>query len=78
MKINFLILFLFISLANIILSSTSNILKKDQKITINAGVKVVIFESDSFNEGDKIYFKITSAEFDNDDIMFEFYDDYDI
>ena len=81
MKINFLILFLFISLANIILSTTnyiasSNILKKDQKITINAGENVVIFESDSFNEGDKISFKITSAEFDDDAIMFEFYDDY--
>jgi ABC-type transport system involved in multi-copper enzyme maturation permease subunit len=81
MKINFLILFLFISLANIFLSSTNyspspKILKKDEKITMNAGENVVIFDSDSFNEGDKISFKITTAEFDDEVIMFEFYDDY--
>ena len=83
MKINFLILFLFISLAKIILSSTTNsasptILKKNEKITINEGENVVIFESDSFNEGDKMSFKITAVEFDNEVILFEFYDDYDI
>ena len=43
---------------------------------MNAGENVVIFDSDSFNEGDKISFKITTAEFDNEVIMFEFYDDY--
>ena len=82
MKINFLILFLFISLANFILSETTysqspDILKKDKKITLNVGVNVVVFDSASFNEGDKISFKITSAEFDDETIMFEFYDDYD-
>ena len=83
MKINLVILFIFISLANIILSATdlepnSSVLKKDEKFTLDANENVVIFDSDSFSEGDKIYFKITAAEFDDENIMFEFYDDYGI
>jgi len=82
MKINLIILFIFISLANIILSGTDleqklSVLKKDEKITLDTNENVVIFDSDSFSEGDKISFKITAAEFDDENIMFEFYDDYD-
>ena len=81
MKINFIILFIFISLSNIILSENQfgispKILKKDEKVLIDEDANVVVFDSDSFNEGDKISFKITSAEFDDETIMFEFYDDY--
>jgi hypothetical protein len=81
MRINCLVLFLFISLANIILSAsdynpTNEILKKNGKITLKANENVVIFESKSFSEGDKMSFKITAATFDNDNIMFEFFDDY--
>lgn len=82
MKINFIILFIFISLTSIILSGTvynSNldILKKDEKITLEENKNVVVFDSDSFSEGDKIYFKITATKFNDEDIMFEFYDDYE-
>ena len=83
MKTNFIILFIFISLAKIIFlsgieySEKPSILKKDEKITLDTNENVVVFDSDSFSEGDKIYFKITATEFDDEDIMFEFYDDYD-
>lgn len=82
MKINFIILFIFISLSNIILSENQfgispKILKKDEKVLIDEDANVVVFDSDSFSEGDKMSFKITSAKFEEEDIMFEFYDDYD-
>ena len=82
MKINFIILFIFISLSNIILSENQfgispKILKKDEKVLIDEDANVVVFDSDSFSEGDKMSFKITAAKFEEEDIMFEFYDDYD-
>ena len=83
MKTNFLILFIFISLTSFILSSNDffkslTFLKKDEKVKLKATENVVIFDSDSFSEGDKMSFKITAIEFGNDDIMFEFFDDYNI
>ena len=75
MIINFIVLFIFISLISNILSTTTYTkypthLKKNGKLTIVSDENVVIFESDSFNEEDKIYFKITSFKFNNDDIKF--------
>jgi len=79
MKINFIIIFTFISLISNILSGTiePKHFKKNEKVKINAGENVAIFESDSFNEGDKIYFKITSKKFNDNNLQFGFYDVYD-
>jgi len=79
MKINFIIIFIFISLISIILSQLQpnpKGFKKNEKVTVNAGESVA-FESESFKEGDKIYFKVTSAEFDTNNLYFVFYDEYD-
>lgn len=81
MKINFIIICIFISLLNNILSGTTysdspTLLKKNEKVIIAADKNVVVFESDSFKEGDKLYFKITAVSFNDDEIMFEFFDDY--
>jgi len=80
MKINFIIIFIFISLISNILSTTTGEpkhFKKNEKVKINAGDNVAIFESDSFNKGDKIYFKITSKKFNDNQIQFGFFDVYD-
>ena len=79
MKIKFIIIFIFISLicnilSDIVYTKYPTHLKKDGKLTIVSDENVVIFESDSFKEEDKIYFKITSFKFNNDDIKFEFLD----
>jgi len=74
MKINFIIIFILFSLINI-LSAEPKRFKKNEKVTVNAGESVA-FESESFKEGDKIYFKVTSAEFDTNNLYFVFYDDY--
>ena len=37
---------------------------------------MLIFESESFDKGAKLNFKITSFEFNNNQIMFQFFDDY--
>jgi len=81
MKTNFIILFIFICLISIILSSNDYsksliLLKKYKKIVLDKYENVVIFDSDSFSEGDKMFFKITAIELDYDDIIFEFFDDY--
>ena len=82
MKINFIIIFIFISLISNILSSTtysiySFHLQKGKKAIIPLTRNTVIFESDSFGKGDKINFKITGYKFNDDDIKFEFLDDGD-
>ena len=82
MKINFIIICIFISLLNTILSETTytkslTILKKNEKVVIEADKNVVVFESDSFKEGNQIYFKITATSFYEDEILFEFYDNYE-
>ena len=81
MKINFIII--FISLINNILSATSydvysTPFKKDKWIKVPKEKNVAIFESDSFEKGDKITFKITAYEFNDDDIKFEFLDNINI
>jgi len=79
-KINFIIIFIFISLISNILSSTtysiySFHLQKGKRAIIPLTRNTVIFESDSFGKGDKINFKITGYKFNDDDIKFEFLDD---
>jgi len=76
MKINFIIIFIFISLISNILSQEPKHFKKNETIKIDAGKNAAIFECESFNEGDKMYFKITSKRFKNDQIKFQFFDDY--
>ena len=79
MKINFIIIFIFFSLISNILSSTSYFVysttfKKGERLRVPKGDNVAIFESDSFEKGDKITFKITAYEFNDDYIKFEFLD----
>ena len=81
MKINFMLIFIFISLISNILSETDepDHFKKNEKIKIipDEGSAVAIFESDTFNKGDKIYFRITSKQFNLNKIQFAFFDRYD-
>jgi len=53
-------------------------LKKNEKIKVSPEdySGVAIFESDTFNKGDKIYFRITSKQFNDKRIMFAFFDSY--
>ena len=79
MKINFIIIFIFISLINILSTTTTysiypTHLKKNKRLTIRTDDEVVIFESQSFQEGEEILFKITSSKFKSKDIKFEFLD----
>ena len=80
MKINFIIIFIFISLISNILSYTISItylthLKKGQRITVPKSYNSFIFDSESFEKGDEISFKITAYKFIDDEIKFEFLDD---
>jgi hypothetical protein len=53
-------------------------LKKINGLKFQKKKNVAIFESDSFEKGDKITFKITAYEFNDDDIKFEFLDNINI
>ena len=61
-------------LSEIIYSKYPTHLKKIKKLTTVTDENVVIFESDSFKEGDKMYLKITVFKFKNDEIKFEFFE----
>ena len=64
MKINFIIIFILISLISNILSVTYPIIyathfKKGQRLIVPKLYNSAIFDSESFEEGDSISFKIT-------------------
>ena len=79
MNINFIIIFILISIISNILSGTIPIIyathfKKGQRLIVPRLYNAAIFDSESFEEGDSISFKITTYKFNDDDIKFEFRD----
>ena len=52
-----------------------DILKKDSEISLKASEGGFIFDSSSYNDGDKIYFKIKATKFNEKSLYYEFCDD---
>ena len=71
MKITCFIIFSF-SIINVFSIQT---LKKYGSLTANE--EYVMFESDSFSIGEKMYFKIKTEEYCDDSLRYEYYNDYD-
>jgi hypothetical protein len=85
MQILFVILFTFIikeSLSDGAGSGTGTIsiifkidLKKYEKVTVPSSDLNIIFDSSDFKKGEEIYFKVTADSFNEDYLLYKFYDD---
>jgi len=77
MKINFIIIFILFSLidnSSVFYPATTHLVK-DKSIIVPSSKNGFIFDSESYGEGEHIYFKITANKFNDDDIKFEFLDE---
>ena len=57
------------------MSPKEKILKKNNEINLQSTQEGFIFDSNSFNVGDKMYFKIKAKNFNEKSIFYEFCDD---
>ena len=58
------------------MSPKEKILKKNNEINLQSTQEGFIFDSNSFNVGDKMYFKIKAKDFNEESIFYEFCDVY--
>jgi hypothetical protein len=82
MQILFVILFTFIIKESLSDESGSRTtyefkidLKKYEKVTVPSTEDHIIFDSSDFKKGEEIYFKVTADSFNEDYLLYKFYDD---